>query len=71
MSKNRGITLISLVVTIIILIILAGVSINLVLGENGIIKKAIEAREMVRIAQIEEEIELAKVASMDTLLQRD
>ena len=40
MKSNKGITLVSLVVTIIVLIILAGVSINLVLGENGIITRA-------------------------------
>lgn len=45
MKEEKGITLISLVVTIIILIILAGVSINLVLGENGIINKAKYAKE--------------------------
>ena len=44
MRKERGITLITLVITIIILIILAGVSINLVLGENGILSKAKEAK---------------------------
>ena len=43
--KNQGITLISLVVTIIILIILAGVSLNLILGENGIIEKTRFARD--------------------------
>lgn len=44
-SNSRGITLISLVVTIIILIILAGVSINLVLGEDGILKMAQNAKK--------------------------
>ena len=39
-NKNKGMTLISLVVTIIILIILAAVTIRLVLGDNGIINKA-------------------------------
>ena len=34
---NQGITLVALVVTIVVLLILAGVSLNLVLGENGII----------------------------------
>ena len=42
---NKGITLVALVVTIVVLLILAGISINLLLGENGIIKKAKEARE--------------------------
>ena len=45
MLKNRkGITLVALVVTIVVLLILAGVSINLVLGNNGIIAKAKETK---------------------------
>ena len=40
MKKNKGITLVALVVTIVVLLILAGVSINLVLGNNGIIARA-------------------------------
>lgn len=43
-TRAKGITLIALVVTIVILLILAGISINLVLGENGIISKAQESR---------------------------
>ena len=43
-SKERGITLIALVITIVILIILAAVSINIVLGKNGLIQKAQEAK---------------------------
>ncbi len=38
-TRAKGITLIALVVTVVILLILAGISINLVLGENGIISK--------------------------------
>ena len=46
MLKNKkGITLVALVVTIVVLLILAGVSINLVLGDNGIINKAKDAKE--------------------------
>ena len=44
MKNNKGITLVALVVTIVVLLILAGVSINLVLGDNGIITKAKEAQ---------------------------
>ena len=44
MKNNKGITLVVLVVTIVVLLILAGVSINLVLGNNGIIAKAQEAK---------------------------
>ena len=43
MKKDKGITLVALVVTIVVLLILAGVSINLVLGNNGIIAKAKDA----------------------------
>ena len=58
MKKQNGITIISLVVTIIILIILAGVSINLILGENGIITKAKEAKTKTEQATLNEEIAL-------------
>ena len=43
-EEEKGITLVALVVTIVVLLILAGVSINLVLGDNGIIAKAQEAK---------------------------
>ena len=43
-KEMKGITLVALVVTIVVLLILAGVSINLVLGDNGIITKAKEAK---------------------------
>ena len=39
-KEMKGITLVALVVTIVVLLILAGVSINTVLGDDGIIKKA-------------------------------
>ena len=55
---QNGVTLVSLVVTIIILIILAGISINLVLGDNGIITIAKKAKENIELARIEEETEL-------------
>lgn len=47
----KGITLISLVITIIILIILAGISINLAFGQNGILRFAKEAKEEYKNAQ--------------------
>ena len=43
-KKAKGITLVALVVTIVVLLILAGVSLNLLLGENGLITKAKDAR---------------------------
>ena len=56
---QRGITLIALVVTIIILIILAGVSIAMVVGDNGIITQAQKAAEDTKLAQEKEAISLA------------
>ncbi len=55
--KSKGITLISLVITIIILIILAGVSINLVLGENGLFNMAKNAVKQTDMASIKEKIQ--------------
>ena len=58
-SKQTGITLIALVVTIIILIILAGVSISMIVGDNGIITQAQKAVEDTKQAQEKESIQLA------------
>ena len=61
MVKNkRGITLIALVVTIVVLLILAGVTISLLLDENGIIAKSKEARTETRVSQIEDEVGMWK-----------
>ena len=48
--REKGITLVALVVTIIILLILAGVTIALALSENGIIGKTLKAKERYNIA---------------------
>ena len=55
-KEMKGITLVALVITIVVLLILAGVSINTVLGDDGIIKKAKEAAETTRRASAEEEM---------------
>ena len=57
--RNLGITLIVLVITIVVLLILAGISLNLVLGENGIVTKAKDAREQTIIGHEKEQINLA------------
>ena len=57
-NANSGITIITLVVTIIVLIILAGISINMLVGDNGIITKAKQARENIELAQVEEQTSL-------------
>ena len=54
---NQGITLVALVVTIVVLLILSSVSLNLVLGDNGIIVKAKEAAETTAVAQEKEAME--------------
>ena len=54
---NQGITLVALVVTIVVLLILSSVSLNLVLGDNGIIVKAKEAAEKTAAGQEKEMIE--------------
>ncbi len=58
-KKAKGITLISLVITIIILLILAGVTLSLTLGDNGIITQAEKAKEAHEIAAIKEDFQLA------------
>ena len=58
LKMNKGITLIALVVTIIVLIILAGISINLILGENGIIIRAQLSKNAQEKAEIIENIRL-------------
>ena len=55
-KEMKGITLVALVVTIVVLLILAGVSINTVLGDDGIIKKAKEAAAATKQASAEEEM---------------
>lgn len=57
-NKEKGITMITLAVTIIVLIILAGVSINTLIGDNGIITKARQAKENIELAQVEEQTAL-------------
>lgn len=55
MKKSNGITLVILVVTIIVLLILAGVSINVAVGENGTIDKAKNTKEEARGVSVEDE----------------
>ena len=53
--KNQGITLIALVITIVVLLILAGVSIAMLTGENGILKQAQTAKNETKDSQQEEQ----------------
>ena len=62
-EKNRGITLIALVITIIVLLILAGVSIAMLTGENGILAQATNAREKTTKAEEEEKVQMSVMGS--------
>ena len=57
-QKERGITLIALVVTIIVLIILAGVSINMLVGDNGIIPQTQTAKTQTEQATLKEKLDM-------------
>ena len=70
LNKNKGITLIALVITIIVLLILAGISIATLTGENGLLSKATTAKEETKKAEIREEIELAIAAIQAEELQK-
>ena len=61
-KQEKGITLIALVVTIVVLLILAGVSISLVLSNNGVISKAKDARNQYAEAQTNDEKQLNEVS---------
>ena len=62
-KSKKGITLIALVVTIVVLLILAGVSISMLGGENGIITQAIEAKDETTIGEEKEKVQLAATAA--------
>ena len=62
-KQVKGITLVALVVTIIVLLILAGVALNLSLGEDGIFKRAQEGARTYQNASQNEKIELDKVSN--------
>ena len=57
--KENGITLVALVITIIVLLILAGVSIALVVGDNGVLSKAQDAKTGSIVAEEKEQVDLA------------
>lgn len=54
-QKEKGITLIALVITVVILIILATVTLNVVLGEGGLIQRAQQAKDLTEQATLEEQ----------------
>ena len=82
-KSNKGITLIALVVTIIVLLLLAGISIQMLTGDNGILNRATQAKEETVAGEVQEERDLWNLAkttdnysniniaeSLDELLER-
>ncbi len=78
-NDNSGITLIALVISVIILIILAGISIGALTGQNGVIKNAQKAKIETEIAQYIDRVELARatvaidnlgIVTLDNLIEQ-
>lgn len=65
-KENEGITLIALVITIIVLLILAGITIATLTGDNGILTKTNEAKEQTEIGKEKEIVKLATTAVIAT-----
>ncbi len=63
-KENKGITLIALVVTIILILVLAGTSISMLTGENGILTKAKEAKEKTEVSSIDDQRKLAQAEAL-------
>ena len=63
LKESIGITLIALVITIIVLLILAGVAISMLAGDNGILRQAVKAKEAMERAQILEAAQLAYMSA--------
>lgn len=60
-ERNKGITLIALVITITVLLILAGVTVATLTGDNGLLQKAGQAKIASEQANLEEEVQLALI----------
>ena len=61
LKKNKGITLIALVITIIVLLILAGVSIAMLTGDNGILTRASDAKIETAVGAVKEQLKLYQI----------
>ncbi len=61
LKGQKGITLVALVITIVVLIILAGISISMVLGQNGLFNKAKQGRENYAAAANQEQSDFTNV----------
>ena len=64
LKNGYGITLIALVVTIVVLLILAGISVSMLTGQNGILNRASEAKEKTSSSQKQEKTNLANMEEL-------
>lgn len=71
LRNQKGITLVALVITIIVLLILAGVTISMVLGQNGILNQANQAKAENQKANVEEQVQMAVFAETSQFLQNN
>lgn len=60
---KAGITLTALVITVIVILILSGVSISILIGDNGILQNALQAKRSIEAASLKEEQQLIDVES--------
>lgn len=67
-QKNTGITLVALVITIIVLLILAGVTLSMIMGENGILRKANSASEKTKQQQVSEELKTIIIDAQSSIM---
>lgn len=70
-KRNNGITLIALVITIIVMLILAAISITMLTGDNSLLKRAVEAKEKTEVGQEKENISLAYNSALIDKIQKD
>ena len=66
--ENKGITLIALVLTVIVILILTGTGMSMLIGENGIIKNTIKAKNKATIAN---ELEMINMATLEALTENN
>ena len=57
-KENKGITLMTLAITIIVLLILGGISIAMLTGQNGIIQKANKAKKLTELSNAREKVDI-------------
>ena len=63
-NRNNGITLIALIITIIVLLILAGITVSMLTGDNGLLNKTSEAQFKSDLSSFKEQLEIFKTSKI-------